>query len=152
MSIFSAIGHFFEGLFNEAKKAYDKLSPEQKLALQQGSGLVAIINNNLNAAPAAIRAAIQKAFPTVDEAKLEATLFEVAKSFGITQATNLDEAIAAIQKHLGSLKGKAWEIASHAAASLAAAWFSPETRTGVIVSLMEYVFQFIIKKKVSQPV
>jgi hypothetical protein len=149
MSIFTFIGHLFEGLFNAAKKAYNGLTPEQQTALQQGSGLVAIINNMITATPAEVRAAIQAKFPELDEKKLEEGLFGVAKAFHITELTSLDDVIVAIQKHLESLQGNLWEVASHAAASALAIIFAPpETKFAAIASLLEWVYQHFIKKSI----
>lgn len=147
MSIFILIGQFFVGLFNAAKKTYSKLSDEQKAALQQGTGLVAIINDNLTLAPAEVRALIQKAFPDLDEVKLETALFEVARSFNTTGLQDLDGAILVLQDHLTRLDGKAWAVASHAAAALLSVLFAPaDTKVATIVSLIEWVYQHFIKK------
>jgi hypothetical protein len=147
MSIFQKIGHFFVGLFNAAKKAYENLSVEQQTALQNGSGIVDLINTMLDKTPEEIRAVIQAKYPNIDEKALESGLFQVANTFGLQGVANLDEAIAAIQKHLSSLDGKVWAVASHAAASALAIIFAPvETKVSAIVSLIEWVYQTFIKK------
>ena len=147
MNIFHSIGHFFVGLFDALKKAYLNLSKEEQAALQQGTGLVNLINKMLDKTPAEIRAAITAAYPTLDEATLEASLFQLAKTFGLNGVNNLDEAIIAIQKYLSSLQGTGWTIASHAAASALAILFAPPTaKIPVILSLIEWVYQHFIKK------
>lgn len=147
MSIFNVIGLFFVGLFNAAKKAYNKLSDDQKDALQSGVGLIAILNENIEKAPAEVRLLIQAKFPKLNEQALETGLFSVAQSFGITQFSNLEEAIVAVQGHLNSLEGKAWAVASHSAAALLSVLFAPtETKVAAIVSLLEWVYQHFIKK------
>lgn len=149
MTIFQKIGHFFVGLFDSLHKAYLNLSPEEQSALQQGTGLVNFINTMLDKTPADIRAAIKVAYPNLDEASLESALFQAANSFGINAGSNLDEAIAGIQKHLASLNGSAWEIASHAIASALAILFAPGTaKIPVILSLVEWAYQFFHKKSV----
>jgi hypothetical protein len=146
-NVFKKIGQFFEGLFNAARKTYNKLSDEQKAALVHGSGLVAIINANIEGTPADVRAMIATKHPNLDIEKLEAALFKVAQSFGITDLQSADDAIAAIQGHLSGLSGKTWAVASHAAASLFSALFAPqETKVATIVSLIEFVYRHFIKK------
>lgn len=147
MSIFKDILGFFVGLFNAAKKAYAKLSPEQQLALQEGTGLVAIINENLDKAPAEIRALIQQKFPGIDEPKLEAALFAIIEHYRLFRASNLDEAIQFVQSFLKSREDKEWAIASHSIAAIVTALFAPkETKASIIVSLLEFVYQTFIKK------
>lgn len=151
MSIFKIIGAFFVGLFNAAKKAYSKLSPEQQDALQAGTGLVAILNDNLAATPEQIRLLIQQRFPNLDEESLEKALFSVLQQFNLTVAENLDQAIVTIQGHLSSLEGKAWAVASHGVAAALSVAFGPkETKVATIVSLLEWVYQHFIKKSTNQ--
>ena len=146
-SIFKKIGQFFKNLFNALHKAYNKLSPEQQEALQQGAGLVAIINSNLDAAPEKVKELIQAQYPELDVAKLEEALFNVAQSFGVTDLSDLDEAIMVIQNHLNSLEGKAWAIASHTAASVIAIAFGPkESKVATFLMLITWVYHTFIKK------
>jgi hypothetical protein len=142
------IGHFFTGLFNAAKRAYNKLSPEQQDALVHGTGLISLINSMAESTAEQIRAAITLQFPNLDEAKLEAGLFQIANQFGLAP-TNIDEAIEAIKTKLAGLTGKFWAIASHNAASIFAVFAAPiGTKVAAIVSLIEYAYQKFHKKSI----
>lgn len=147
--LLAAIGHFFEGLFNAAEKAYDSLSPEQQAALQNGSGVVAVINSMLAAEAADVRAAIHEKFPGIDEMVLENGLFALAKAFGITNYNNIDECIAALQKYFAQLQGNTWDAINHGAASLLAVLFAPaNTKFAAIASLLEYVYRRYIRPSI----
>lgn len=142
-----AIASVFKSLFNAAEKAYNKLSPEQQAAIQNGSGLVALINSMTESTPVEIRAAIQKQFPNLDEKKLEDAIFHLAQAFGLTSASNIDEEIEAIKKYLSELQGKAWATASHIGASVLAVFFAPaDTKVGVLFSLIEWAYHKFFKK------
>lgn len=146
---FSAIGNFFSGLFKSARKAYNSLSDEQKAALLHGSGIIDIINASLDKTPAEIRELITTKYPDIPEALLESGLFALAHSFKLVPASNsLEDVIEAIKNHLKSLEGKTWAVISHSLASALSVIFSPpETKVAAIVSLIEYVFQHLIKKQ-----
>lgn len=99
--------------------------------------------------PQTVRTEIQLRFPNLDVARLEISLFNVAKAFGLGEFNNLDDCIVALQKYFASLDGKIWAVASHAGASLIAIAFAPAgMRVAAVVSLIEYVYQTFIKKSV----
>lgn len=135
-------------LFNSLDKAYHKLSDEEKQALNDGTGLSALINSMLDKSAEEIKSAIQKKFPTIDEAKLEAAVFHLATTFGLGSFTSLDEAIDAIKRHFAGQTGKAWEIAAHTAGTVFAVLFAPPaTKVATIVSFIEYVYQIFVRPK-----
>lgn len=142
------IGRFFKSLFNSAEKIYNNLPEADKQSLLHGSGLIAILNSEINKTPAEIRAIITTKFPDMDEAVLETTLFGLAHAFGL-QATSFDDVVTALQKYLSSQSGKIWEGMSHGLASLATLFFAKDstTKTGVLIQLLEYVYQHLIKKQ-----
>lgn len=143
-----ALAHAWHSLFNAAKAAYEKLSPEEQQALQNGSGLLAIINQATVNTGAEIREAIQKRFPNMDAATLEDAAFKLAKTFNITSANNVDEALEQIKAYLSSLSGKAWAEASHIGSVAISILFAPNnTKVGIIVSLIEWVYQTFFHKE-----
>jgi hypothetical protein len=148
-TIFSKIGHFFIGVFDAMRKAYAHLTIEQRAALQDGTGLVELINANLEKTPKQIRQLIAEKFPTLSSEKLELALFDIAQSFNLTKADSIEDIIASIQAWLNGLEGQSWAYVSHALASAFSILFAPpETKLKTIVSLIEWVFQKFIKKAV----
>jgi len=139
---------FFKNLFNGLKKAWNKLSDEQQDALKNGTGLIAIINANLELAPAALRQKIQEAYPNLPVAVIEAGMFSVAKTFGITGLSSLDDAINVVQAYLQEKEGKEWAVASHTAALALSVLFAPkETKVAQLVALIEFAYQKFIKNR-----
>lgn len=152
MSIFKKIGEFFKGLFNAAKKTWNRLSPEVQEALQHGSGIVAIINQNIDATPDFVLEAILKRFPELTEEKIKDGLTKVAEELKILQGVNdpdLPTLLKNLQVYLGSLSGKGWAVASHLIASAFAIITAPAgTKFAAITSLIEWVYQtFFYKPK-----
>lgn len=152
MSIFKKIGlllaSVFTSLFNASKAAYEKLTPEQQLALQQGSDFVEVIKGMASATPAEIRAALQAKFPNLNEAELEAGMFKVANAFGF-KPTTLDEAIAVVVDHIKdpSHNSDVLEVIFHTAASAFAFFVAPPgTKFTIVASLMEWFYQHFVKK------
>lgn len=148
MSFLKFFGKIFSALFNSAKRAFKKLTPEQQAALQHGAGIIDLINKMIKASPTAVRKEIAKKFPDLDAEKLEAGLFEIAHAFNLAAAhSSLDDVIIALQRHLGGLQGKRWAQASNFAANVFAIFLSPkETKVAAIVTLMEWVYQHFFKK------
>lgn len=148
--ILAKIGEIFEGIFNAAAKTYNEQSPEVQAALKDGSEILSIINKNVTEAPEFVIELIQKAFPSLDRETLLDGLKAVAKGINQTDAIladTLEETILNLQKHLESLEGTFWAGVSELSAKLLAVFFAPAgTKWVVISSLMEYVYQKIIKK------
>ena len=137
-----------KNLFNTIKKEYQHLSDTEKQALQNGTGLVALINSMLDKTPAEIRLAIEQKFPNINEHVLESALYSLVNTLGLSVAGNsIEQSISAIKTKLASLHGKDWELISHTAASAIAVFFSPtETKVATIVSFIEWVYRTFIKK------
>jgi hypothetical protein len=147
--VFSFLGKFFKDVWTkfmiQGKAAYDALPEDQKIAFSKGSGLVAVLNDTIGKTPAEVRTAIMTKLPNIDVAKMEVGLFTLAKQFGLTGYSNLDECITVIQDHLSALKGKEWELASHAAACILTIIFGPDNlKVSAVASLMEIVYTYVI--------
>ena len=152
MSFLSNIGNFFggifTGLFNSAKKTFNKLPDDVKNSFLQGGGIVDIINTRLDDAPDKVEEAIKAKFPDLDVKKIEEGLFSVAQTLGLKVGNNLQEVIDTLQAHFKGLEGKKWAAVSHLAGTLLAAIFGPPaTKFAVFTSLMEWVYQHLIKKQ-----
>ncbi len=147
--IIAAIGSVFSGLFNAAKKTYDKLPKETQDSIVNGSGIVSLINDMIGEAPAKIREAIIAKYPDVDVAKLEAGLFEIVHALGLLpNAKDLEYLISVLQDYLKNKTGKFWADASRSLSSLVALIFAPAgTKFEAIASLIGAVYHWLIKKK-----
>lgn len=148
--LLSIIGDFFTSLFGGAKKTWKKLSPEVQAALLNGSGIIEIINTNVDEAPDFVIELIQKAFPNLDIEKLKDGLHQAALGLTVAESINnadLQTTIENLQAYLKGLQGTTWAKISQALAlGIAAALAPPTTKFAAISSLIEFVYHSFIKK------
>lgn len=153
LAFLSKIGSFLAGLFQSTEHAYDKLEPAIKNAMEHASGVVAVINANLNVAPSFVIDAITKHFPEMDLASMHAGLLNVARILAIgtdlSEQSTLEEVVSKLQGYLGSLKGTTWaNVCNTIAEGIAICLAPPGTKFALISIFMEHVFQRFIKPKV----
>lgn len=141
--LFGWIGDIFT---DSADKLWDELTPEEQNNIKHGSGIVAIINNHLSDVPEAITKAIQDEFPDLNIVSLETALVTICNDLNISGITDIDGAIAAIQKWLSDKVGTKWEWASSALAELITVGLGPGSVFQKITILIEYAYQKFIKK------
>lgn len=148
--LLAKIGQFFEGLFNAAAKTYNAQSQEVQDALKDGSEILDIINRNVTEAPEFVIDMIQKAFPSLTREKLLEGLSAVAKGINHADAIaadTLEDTIKNLQEYLESLEGTFWAGVTELSAKILAIFFAPAgTKWVTISSLMEYVYQKLVKK------
>ncbi len=147
MSVIKFLEKILPFLFKAAKREYDSLPQSEKDALQQGSGIFDIINTEVDKTPAEIRALIIAKYPNLDEAKMEAGLFEVAHTFNLlVEDNNFDDLITKLKAFLATQEGSKWEGVIQSMANILTIVFSPTTVFAKIGMLMEYVYRKFIKK------
>ena len=142
--------HIFKDLFNAAEKAWDKLEPKVQTALLEGSGIISVISQNLEATPDVVFDLIQKKFPDVTKEKLANGLAKVSDGFKLAQDTETPDLLTTIknlQTYFSGLHGKFWESATSISAQVLSTVFSPdETPFAKISTLIEYVYRKKVKK------
>jgi hypothetical protein len=148
--LLSKIGHFFTDLFNGAEKAWEKLSPEVQNAMLQASGIVDIINTNLDKVPEDLLNIINDKFPSLPVDRLKTALHTVAQDLKMAEGVNDADILTLlqhIQQYLKAREGSRWANASDAIAKIIAIVVAPSsTRFEAIASLMVWVYQTFIKK------
>ena len=135
-TVIEEIGDFFESLFDPQAKLYNELSEAEKQAATYGSGLIAIVNANLNGSPAVVQAEIQRLFPSLDLSVVQGFFDELQKAVDPSNTSNpltLADAITWAQGYLKLHAGGIWEIISSTAASIITTLLSPETPIEKIV-------------------
>ena len=142
--------HIFTDLFNAAERAWDKLETKLQDALIDGSGVVNVISQNLEASPDMVFDLFQKKFPNLSKEKLANGLTKVSDGFKLAQGTaepDLLSTIKNLQTYFSGLQGKFWESATSISAQVLSTVFSPDdTAFAKISSLIEYVYRRKIKK------
>lgn len=148
--LLSKIGGFFKGIFDAAERAYNKLQPEVKKAMVQASGVLDILNKNVDKAPDFVIELIQKVYPELTREKMLEGLNKVSEGLNVVdaiEAETLEETIKNLQKHLEGLQGQTWAGVSSLAAKLLAVVFSPEgIKWATVETLMEFIYHRFIKK------
>lgn len=139
--------HIFTDLFNSAEKAWHKLEPKVQDALIHGSGIIKILNDNLEKTPDVVFTIIQEKYPDITKEYLHDGLNKVAEAFKIPDA-DLLTTIENLQVYLLSMSGSGEvfdAIRSALAQILAIALAPKETLFAKIVSLVEWVFRKKVK-------
>lgn len=141
--------HIFTDLFNSIDKAWNKLEPEVQNALLQGSGVISLINQNLQVTPPEVFDLIQKKFPNLTQDKLTESLGKVSAGLNLAQNIenpNLFTTIQNLQTYFSTLKGKSWEGASSTMSQLLSSALAPdETPFAKISMFIEFVYRKKIK-------
>ena len=136
--------HIFTDLFNSAEKTWNKLEPEVQDALLDGSGIINIVSQHLDATPDEVYDLIQKKFPSITKEKLKDGLSKVSNGLKLTEnanTTDLTSTIKNLQTYFSGLHGNS------VSAQILSTVFSPdETEFAKISTLIEYVYRKKIKK------
>ena len=144
------IGQAFKVLFANISKEYKKLQPEVQVALKDGAGIIAFINDNIGLIPTLLKQGILKAFPHITSAELDKALLVAAKDINLLidiAAPTGEQALEAIQKHLKEATGVNWAKASDTLAKAIAIFRAPAgTKASVIFSFLVFVYQTFFKK------
>jgi hypothetical protein len=151
-TIISKIGEVFTNLFSSAEHAWKHLSPEIQNAMLHGSGILAIINSNINKTPAFVQDLILKKFPGLTVEKLKEVIKKGSEGLTIAEHVNSDDLLVMIenlQKYLGGLKGQAWAKISHFfGLGMAVFLAPPATKVAAIASLLEAFYHLVVKDKI----
>jgi len=141
--------HIFTDLFNSIEKAWNKLEPEVQSALIKGSGVISVINQNLQSTPQEVFDLIEKKFPDLTKEKLTDGLAKVTAGLKVAQDTANPDALTTIQNlqtYFSGLQGKFWQGASSTMSQILAIALSPDdTSFGKIAMFIEYVYRKKVK-------
>ena len=145
MSIFSAIFHLIQSLFDSTKSAFDKLPANTQSELKDGSAILNIINVTSNEAPATVIATIQNAYPNLDPDLLYTGLAKVASGFKLNVPATLTELIPVLQGYLKSLDNGVWPSIIKAAAEIFTLVLSPATPVEIIATFAQWVYTNFVR-------
>lgn len=152
-TLFGKIGAFFNHVFDGARRTYNRLTPEIRNALVEGSGIISVINSRLEN-PDGLLGAVLEAYPNIPEEKLKEGLAKAAEGIGVAldaTSSDLNHLLTVVQQKLAAAKsenGKKWAAWSSLGAKLISAVLAPEgTKWAVFESLMEFVFRTFVKPK-----
>jgi hypothetical protein len=141
--------HIFTDLFNSVEKAWDKLDPKIQDAVIKGSGVISIINSNLQSTPDVVFDLIEKKYPDVTKENLTAALANVTDKLNVAQGIanpDLLTTIKNLQTYFSGFQGKFWEGTASTASQLLSIALAPdETPFAKVAMFIEYVYRKKIK-------
>lgn len=144
------IGQIFANLAKGAEKVWGHLEEEIKVAILKASGIVDIINKNIQEPPEILLSLIRQKYPDLPIEKIQEISNEVAKDLNIAGTViqpDILVTLANIQTVLKSLEGNRWAKKSEDIASLIAIVLAPaSTPWNKIGTIMWWVYQTFIKK------
>lgn len=152
--LLSQFGAWFKPIIKDGEDTYDTLEVTAQKALQEGSGVIAVFNQDLDATPADIKALLQKAFPSLSFDVVHGFIETILNKMGAVQKdipVTFDDAIVAFQGFLkqhqedNSFLGRISKFLAGEFTILA----SPETPIQKIDDSLEYVYHLIVKPHVA---
>lgn len=149
MSFKTFFEHLFPWLYNASKRAWDDLSKDQQESVKHGSGIIAILNEEIGKAPADLRKLITEKFPDLSEPDAERGIFDLAHMLNLVHKENdFDDATLVIQNYLTSHIGVKWEGVSKMAASFLGIILNPTLTVFAKIELAaEFAYDTFFRKK-----
>lgn len=146
-------GDWITGLFHSSEKTYNSLLEEEKKAGVWASGIIALLNANLNVLPGEVIALLQLKFPDLPLDVVHGFLDNLRIKLDNFQSEiplTLEDAIFWGQKFLSSHvhDNSAWVIISTTATNLLAVMFSPETSVQKFIEVGLYIYHMIVRPHV----
>lgn len=144
------LGDAIGRIFSTIEKEWHELEPDLKNALQSASGIVAVINENLQATPQFLLELIHHELPNLDIEKAKAAIAEVAKTvkdIEVLPDEDITVTLDNLQKYFNSLQGEKWAITASQFAQQLALLLAPEgTPFGKILVFLEFVYRRFYSK------
>lgn len=145
--------HWVTDLFNAMQHAWNHLAEEEKAISLKASGIIAIINQNLDKAPDVVFQLIQAKFPDVTPESVHTLLSKAADFIKIgdgVAALSLEDAIKAFQNHLGSVTGNDWiAVSQKAVGALLTVLLPGTTPLNKITTILEFIYEHFVKGKIA---
>lgn len=150
---FFKIGLWHYKIDDGIEAAYEKLHDAEKLAIQDASGLIAIINANAKAAPDILFQVIENKFPAITKEsvtdflnKLNAQILHADAEIPDT----FEDAVSKIQAYLSKYEGKTWGVITKAVVTIGADILMNGAKPIQIIDfVLEYVYQTFVKPKIA---
>jgi len=150
---FSKIGIWRPSIEDAVEDFYNKLHDNEKSAVQNASGWIAIINSNLQATPDFVFDLIQQKFPGVTKESLTDSLNKLNVNILKVDANTPDDfgaALSKLQDYLGKYQGNTWIAMTRAVvAVLSDVLMNGTTPIQKIETVLEFVYRTFVKDKVA---
>ncbi len=146
-------GDWITGLFHSSEHTYNTLLEEEKKAGIWASGIIAVINNDLNAVPTEVIAILQQKFPDLSLDVVHGFLDNLRIKLDNLQSEiplTLEDAVVWAQKFFlqHTHDEGTWAVIRTTAVNLLAIMFSPETVVQKFIEVGLYIYHMIVKPHV----
>jgi hypothetical protein len=150
---FERIGIWRPSIEDAIEDLYNKLHDNEKKAVQNASGWIAIINANLQATPDFVFNLIQKNFPGMTKENITDALNKLNAEILKVDANTPDDlgaALSKLQDYLSKYQGNTWIAITRAVvAVLSDILMNGTTPIQKIETVLEFVYRTFIKDKVA---
>jgi hypothetical protein len=149
-NFFKKIGEIFSNLALGAEKVWNHYEPELQAAIKDASGIVALINKEIDQTPDFVYKAIEMKFPNLTKEKIDGFLATVAHDLNLAKDGVTPDPLVTIENicnYLKSHTGSNWAKVSEFLANSIALFLAPEgTVWNKIGTIMWWVYQTFIKQ------
>ena len=150
---FSKIGIWRPSIEDAVEDFYNKLHDNEKTAVQNASGWIAIINSNLQGTPDFVFDLIQQKFPGVTKESITGSLNKLNTEILKVDTNTPDDfgaALSKLQGYLGKYQGNTWiAMTRSVVAVLSDVLMNGTTPIQKIETVLEFVYRTFIKDKVA---
>jgi hypothetical protein len=147
--VLTKLGLFMKPIIKSGEDIYDLLTEDEKKAAQWSSGLIAIVNNNIDKTPSVIIQLVQTKFPDLSLDVIHGFIDTLLNKLKFVQGEiplTLEDAVAKLQAFLKQHEGdhNVWGIISKAAVTVLTLLFSPGSEAQKIEASLEYIYHLIV--------
>jgi hypothetical protein len=156
----TVFGHFFYkcGIWHPSIEegiiaAYDMLHDDEKIAIKSASGIFAVINTNLEAAPDFLWDILESKFPGLTKDTVTGFLNHINTQMKVIDGAIPDDfntALTKLREYLNGFEGDGWIGMVRMAVEFGASFLSNgKLSIQAIIPVLEYVYRTFIKGKIA---
>ena len=144
---------WLSSLFGVMKRIFNRFSDEEKSLSIKASSIVAIINKNITEAPAVVSSLLQSTYPDLTQEQLEYYLVKAKRILGLpdSKSETWQDHLKDIQAYLFVEDRNVWVSRSQALVGALINLFLPDSPVEKILSILEYIYQKIVKEITKTP-
>ena len=150
---FNTIGIWHPKFEDAVKDLFTHLPETEQKAITAASGIIAIVNANLDKVPDVVFSLVQQKFPDITKEKLTEGLNKLNGDLiktGDNMPTDFAGALGVLQGYLGKYEGNTWEVISKSVVTvLANVFLGGGSSIQKIDAVLEFVYRNFIKGKVA---
>jgi hypothetical protein len=150
--LFFKLGIWHPDIEDGIVAAYNKLHEEEKIAIVNASGIIAIINANVKQTPDFIFSLLTAKIPTVTKEAVTDFLNHINTELKIVDSQvpdSFEDALTKLQTWLNGFSGNAWIGLVRTVVEVGATFLKQGLSLQAVATVLEYVYREFVKPKVS---